>query len=206
MTVYNCTAYNNNPNYGYTNSTYGTLIIKNCASLSSKSSNSLACKSVTQAYNSWNTGFTCVASDFVSLDFTQMLNPRQADGSLPEITLLHPTGTSNLLNKGTDLGYTFNGPAPDLGAFEYNSLTTVLNPFNKQNSEFQLIVNSDRNIIINGKIAAVEVYELSGKILFSRHEVSESQTIAGKDFPIGIVLVRVTGSDGQIQTNKVLLN
>ena len=206
MTVYNCTAYNNNPNYGYSNSTYGTLIIKNCASLSSKSSNSLACKSVTQAYNSWNTGFTCVASDFVSLDDTQMLNARQADGSLPEITLLHLTGTSNLLNKGTDLGFTFNGTAPDLGAFEYNSITTVLNPFNNQTSEFQLYVNSDRNIIVNGKIAAVEVYELSGKILYSRHEVSDSQTISGKDFPLGIVLVRVTGSNGKIQTNKVLLN
>ena len=68
MTVYNCTSYNNGNNYGFSNSTYGTLIIKNCASLSSKGSNSFACKSVTQAYNSWNSGFSCIAADFVSLD------------------------------------------------------------------------------------------------------------------------------------------
>lgn len=161
MTISNCTSYNNNPNYGYNDNSYGTLIIKNCASLSSKSSISLTCKSVTQAYNSWNTGFTCVTSDFVSLDDTQMLNARQANGSLPEITFLHLTGTSNLLNKGTNLGYTFSGSAPDLGAFEYNSITSVLNPFDNHESEFQLFVNSDKNIVVKGKIASVEVYEIS---------------------------------------------
>ena len=205
MTVYNCTSYNNGNNYGYSNSTYGTLIIKNCASLSSKGSNSFACKSVTQAYNSWNTGFSCVTGDFVSLDYTQMLNPRQADGSLPEITLLHLTGTSNLLNKGTNVGYSFLGSAPDLGAFEYNNITTVLNPSDNQQNNFQIFVNSDRSIIIKGQIASVEVYELTGRKLYSKQEVSDIQTISGNYVSKGIFLVRIVGSDGQVQTNKILI-
>ncbi len=206
MTVSNCTSYNNGSNYGYSNSTYGTLIIKNCASLSSIGSNSFACKSVTQSYNSWNSGFSCATADFESLDYTQLLNPRQADGSLPEITLLHLKSGSTMIDKGTNVGFTFNGLAPDLGAFEYNSITTVLSPFNNHKSEFQLLLNSDRNIIVIGKIAAVEVYEMTGKMLYSKHEVSETQTISGKDFPKGICLVRIIGADAHIQTNKILLN
>lgn len=206
MTIYNCTAYNNNPNYGYSNSTYGTLIIKNCASLSSKSSNSFACKSVTQAYNTWNSGFSCSATDFVSVDYTQMLNARQADGSLPEMTFLHLTEKSNLLNKGTDLGFAYSGSAPDLGAFEYNNITTVLNPFINPQNEFKLYLNSDRNIVIRGKIQTVEVYELNGKILYSNHQLSDNQIISGKIFPYGIYLVRIISANGVVSSTKILLN
>jgi hypothetical protein len=125
MTIYNCTSYNNGYNYGFSNSSYGTLIIKNCASLTTKSSNSFNSKSVTQAYNSWNTGFSCATSDFVSLDATQMLNARQADGSLPEVTLLHLKSTSTMIDKGINVGYLFLGTAPDLGAYEYSPTTAV---------------------------------------------------------------------------------
>ena len=205
MTVYNCTSYNNGNNYGYSNSTYGTLIIKNCTSLSSKGSNSFACKSVTQAYNSWNSGFSCASSDFISLDYTQMLNPRQADGSLPEITLLHLTATSNLLNKGTNVGYSFLGTAPDLGAFEYNSITSVVIASDNQKNNFQIFANTDRSIVIKGHIASVELFELTGKKLYSKQVVSDILTISGKDVSKGICLVRIISADGQIQTNKILI-
>lgn len=125
MNVYNCIGYMNNPDYGFSNSTYGTLVAKNCASLGSKSSNKLSSKSVTQAYNSWNSGFSCAATDFLSVDYTQLLNARQADGSLPEISFLHQKSTSNMIDKGVNLGYSFSGTAPDLGAFEYKVATAV---------------------------------------------------------------------------------
>lgn len=125
MTLYNCTCYNNKTNYGFSNSSYGTLIIKNCTSLSSASSNVFSAKFVTQAYNTWNAGFTCTSSDFVSLDYTQLLNPRKSDGSLPEISLLHLTPSSAMIDKGTDLGIIFNGSAPDLGAFEFSQTTSI---------------------------------------------------------------------------------
>ena len=205
MTIYNCSSYNNGSNYGFSNNTYGTLIIKNCASLSSKGSNSFNCKSVTQAYNTWNSGFSCVAGDFASLDYIQLLNPRQADGSLPEITLLHLSGTSNLLNKGINVGLSFMGSAPDLGAFEYNNITTVLTPSDNQQNKFQIFVNSDRSIIIKGQIASIEIFELTGRKLFSKYDVSDILTIPGASIPKGISLVRVTGVNGQTQTNKILV-
>ena len=205
MTIYNCSSYNNGNNYGFSNNTYGTLIIKNCASLSSKGSNSFSCKSVTQAYNTWNSGFSCVAGDFVSLDYTQMLNPRQADGSLPEITLLHLTGTSNLLNKGTNVGLSFQGSAPDLGAFEYKSITTTINPSDNQQNSFQIFTNSDRSIVVKGQIASVDVFELSGRKLYSKQDMSDTQIIPVKFISKGICLLRIVGTDGQLQTRKILI-
>jgi hypothetical protein len=42
--------------------------------------------------------------DFISLDETQLTQPRQADGSLPKITLMHPAPGSQLQQQGADLG------------------------------------------------------------------------------------------------------
>lgn len=119
MNVYNCSGYMNSPDYGFSNSSYGTLVIKNCASLASKSSNSLNSKSVTQSNNSWNAGFSCASSDFQSVDYTQLINTRQPNGALPVVSFMHQKASSNLIDKGAILGYWYAGTAPDLGAFEY---------------------------------------------------------------------------------------
>lgn len=41
------------------------------------------------SYNSWN-GFNPSTTDFQSTDYTQLSGARQSDGSLPNITFLHP--------------------------------------------------------------------------------------------------------------------
>lgn len=58
------------------------------------------------------------ASDFISLDEKLLMAPRQADGSLPDTDFLKLTPSSKLIDAGTDLGFSFNGTAPDLGCFE----------------------------------------------------------------------------------------
>ena len=58
------------------------------------------------------------ASDFLSLDETLLTAPRQADGSLPNNDFLKLAPSSKLINTGTDIGFPFNGKAPDLGCFE----------------------------------------------------------------------------------------
>lgn len=206
MTIYNCTSYNNGNNYGFSNNSYGTLIIKNCASLSSKGSNSFNSKSVTQAYNSWNTGFSCTSSDFVSLDYTQMLNDRGSDGSLPEVTLLHLASTSGLIDKGTDIGLPFSGLAPDLGAYEYSTITAV-DPIPAGVSTISLYyVSAGKNIVIRGAVASVEIYELSGRKLFSQRFFAENPNIPTATFSKGICLVRVISQTGDATTKKILLN
>jgi len=205
MTIYNCTSYNNGNNYGFSNNSYGTLIIKNCASLTSKGSNSFNSKSVTQAYNSWNTGFTCVAGDFVSLDYTQMLNDRQADGSLPEITLLHLTPTSGLIDKGTNVGFPFIGLAPDLGAYEYNPDLTAIPEV--QASDISVTYSSgNKLILIHGPLSFVEVYQINGVRIYSQQVHSNAFNIPSSKIAKGICLVHVLSQNGEVLTRKILVD
>ena len=69
--------------------------------------------------NNWFTlPVTVNAADFQSLDASQMTLPRKADGSLPDITFMHLTSGSDLIDAGLNVGLPYNGAAPDLGAFE----------------------------------------------------------------------------------------
>jgi hypothetical protein len=206
MTVYNCTGYLNKPDYGFSNSSYGTLVIKNCATLGTKSTNSLACKTVTQAYNTWNSGFSCTTADFTSLDYAQMLNPRQSNGSLPEIPLLHLKATSTMIDKGTNVGYTFSGASPDLGAYEYN-VTTALNPLQQTNTDIGVYFsNTTRQITVNGFVASVEVFELSGKKVYSARVHADKLTIPASELSKGVCLVRIITPDGVCSTAKIIVD
>lgn len=144
MTIYNCTAYLNGSNYGFYNNNGYSLDIRNCISHSSKGSNSFSGSSITQSHNTWNSGYTVSDADFVSLDTTIILAPRQADGSLPESTLLHLKSTSKLIDAGQLLdSITYIGTAPDLGCYEYGATTgiaqiTATNTFAPTASVFNL--------------------------------------------------------------------
>jgi len=81
-----------------------------------------------QDHNSWNGGVSVNASDFVSLDVSQLLEARQADGSLPVITFGHLNSRSDLIDAGTYVGISYSGIAPDIGAFEYGLIPTPPTP------------------------------------------------------------------------------
>lgn len=206
MTLYNCTGYNNGNNYGFTYNAGGTLIIKNCASLSSKGSNSFNCNSVTQTNNSWNTGFSCSSADFVSLDYSQMLLPRKSDGSLPDITLLHLVSTSGMIDVGTDVGLPYNGSAPDLGAYEYSPTSAVVPVLSGDLNVSVYYTSANKTIFIRGSVASVEVYELSGRKLFSQRISTENLNIPVSTFSKGICVVRVISQTGDATTKKILIN
>jgi len=72
-------------------------------------------------HNSWNGAVKVTNTDFVSLDATELARQRKSDGSLPDINFLHLAAGSDLIDAGTDVGLPFNGKAPDLGAFEFQS-------------------------------------------------------------------------------------
>jgi hypothetical protein len=74
---------------------------------------------VGDTFNTWN-GIPVTAADFLSMDCSLLLTPRNADGSLPVTDFLRLAPGSNLIDAGTDVGLPYSGLAPDLGAFEYN--------------------------------------------------------------------------------------
>jgi parallel beta-helix repeat protein len=69
-------------------------------------------------WNSWTLPVRVDANDFESVDDTTARGPRAANGDLPRSGFLRLAATSDLVDAGTDLGLSFTGGAPDLGAFE----------------------------------------------------------------------------------------
>jgi uncharacterized membrane protein YgcG len=126
MTLYNCTAYRNGTNYSISSTLDSgkTLIVINCVSLGSYGSlGSFAA----QQTNSWLSPFGVSNADFVSVDTGGVRGPRKADGSLPDLLFMHLAPGSRLIDAGTIIGMPYGGTAPDLGAFEYGTTTSVNN-------------------------------------------------------------------------------
>ena len=68
--------------------------------------------------NSFTLGLEIRDKDFVDLDERELVLPRKADGELPAIGFLRPSPGSVLIDKGVDVGRSFRGTTPDLGAIE----------------------------------------------------------------------------------------
>ena len=125
MTLLNCSGHNNQvANYRVlrTLNPGQSLAVKNCVSLTGRVE--LGSFAIQEA-NSWMSPFDVTADDFLSIDPALASAPRKADGSLPDIDFMHLAPGSDLVDAGIDLGFPFSGTAPDLGAFESNSTTSV---------------------------------------------------------------------------------
>ena len=124
MTLYNCTAFSNGT-YNYSIPlalvTGKTAKLTNCVGFTG--SNNLGAF-VVQTTNSWMPPFVVTSADFVSIDPSAAYGPRNADGSLPDITFMHLAAGSDLIDHGTDVNLPYHGSAPDLGYFEYGGCTT----------------------------------------------------------------------------------
>jgi hypothetical protein len=126
MTWINCTAFNNGTyNFSCPGGIKSTsvLTIENCISYGSGGQNILATNPQVQKTNSWSSGFATISSSmFTSIDTTGVTGARKVDGSLPDITFMHLSSTSQYRNAGTlDPGAT----SKDLGAFAYATATDV---------------------------------------------------------------------------------
>jgi hypothetical protein len=120
ITIHNASAHGNgsNINFGSGNAA-GDLEIRNTLSFGGNSSDRFEADVTVISNNSWQDGLSASPDDFMSIDMDLLLSPRSADGSLPGIDYLYLKSTSDLIDKGIDVGLPFNGSAPDIGAFEY---------------------------------------------------------------------------------------
>ena len=140
MKVINCTACQNNINYGFGNDKPFTLTVYNNVSLSPGSSHWKRSSkgTTTQVNNTWNTGFEATEDDFEGFDIESIIMAeRNADGTLPETTQFHLKATATkLIDKGKEykdfsgdaiMDYvTFSGAAPDLGCYEFEGDTSAI--------------------------------------------------------------------------------
>ncbi len=70
------------------------------------------------AYNYFDLDVTVSDDDFLSLDESLLQQPREQDGSLPDVNFMKLSLGSDLVDKGEDIGFFYSGRATDLGAFE----------------------------------------------------------------------------------------
>ena len=117
VVLYNCAAYDNGTNYNFSSTnSLGSLEVKNSAVVGTTGSLNAASKDITN--NSWQDGLSATSDDYGSLDIDLLLSARNADGSLPDVDFMRLVEGSDLIDAGVDVGLTFQGNAPDIGAFE----------------------------------------------------------------------------------------
>lgn len=118
-TMVNCTGFRNGlENYKFTVvPTTGVNRFTNCVSYAGGGIDIVA--GSIQVSNSWQNGLSVSASDFVSLDPALAIAPRNADYSLPTNDFARLAVGSDLIDAGVDVGLSYNGSAPDLGAYEF---------------------------------------------------------------------------------------
>jgi len=129
MKLLNCTAYGNG-GYGFQFQYYpvspGLILhtFKNNASLGngSGSGNLASASAVNNLNNSWNGRVTITNADFQSTSSAGADGPRQADGSLPNLTFMKLAPTADLINAGLVVGLPYSGTAPDMGAYEFGAI------------------------------------------------------------------------------------
>ena len=123
MELYNCTAYDNGSNFGFSNGSGGTLILKNCVSYKAAHDNTLKTPKVVESHNSWNLNVEVSDQDFISLDTTILLCPRGLNYMLPAPVFAALTETSDMLDRGVFVSLPYAGVAPDLGYAERGEAT-----------------------------------------------------------------------------------
>jgi pectate disaccharide-lyase len=121
VTIFNCTAWGNgynfmfedNPDSGMYNTFKNNIAFAATGSLDHEFSSAAILQN-----NSWDLTVTANASDFASQSESLAIADRNSDGSLPNNNFAKLVSGSDLINKGVDVGISYLGSAPDLGAFE----------------------------------------------------------------------------------------
>jgi lysophospholipase L1-like esterase len=124
--VYNCVAYGNKEGFNF-DYNYGSGLLKNNIAYKNgnpkpetpaNNDNFRDGSTCNHDYNSFDSSVIVSDADFLSVNSAGMDGSRGADGSLPKLDFLHLAPGSDLIDNGTNVGLSYNGKAPDLGAFE----------------------------------------------------------------------------------------
>ena len=208
MLFYNNTGYLNGYDFGFTTA-YGTLSIQNCLSYKSKNANATqSATTLVNSYNSWNiSGLTVSASDFLSLDTTQILAARQADGSLAEGTLLRLAAGSPLIDAGTDVGLTYTGTAPDLGCYETDGILHPTITCTSNNSEQWLLEGEEITPIVfqwGGAATRLKCSSLPTGITYKISNNNHTLTLSGSIEQAGTYTITVSTISDQEEVNSLI--
>lgn len=135
MELYNNIAYKNNINFVFAGANPDNPnIFKNNIDYDPIDDISYFNASAIHNHNTWDHPVTVTDADFISLDTAQLAKPRKAqfydDGSvkylLPDMDFGKLAETSDLIEAGINVGLSYYGNRPDLGAWEANKTLQVI--------------------------------------------------------------------------------
>lgn len=202
MVVYNGSAYLNGCNYGFSEISGSSLTIKNCLSLNSMSSDYFKCPTVVSSNNSWNTsGISCSSADFLSTDTVGLMTTRLPDGSIPVTSFFRLTESSDLIDRGVEVGLPYSGTAPDLGCYEFGNIDNYPPGLSVSTNSSQSIKQGNSITPItfswSGGATGVSLTEaLPEGITSSLNETEKTLTLTGTPTATGSFTVTVTTVGG----------
>lgn len=152
------------------------------------------------SFNSFSSGMgvTVDANDFISTDESLLIAARQADGSLPLVNFLRLKAGSDLIDKGTDLGFGFYGSAPDLGAFE--SATTTALETATADSQGAYPNPVALTLHLKNPVGQLSFYNAEGKLCMQTKAATDIDVSA---LPKGIYLLLQTSTQGVARTKLI---
>jgi hypothetical protein len=154
------------------------------------------------SHNSFDLEITITDNDFLSLDEALLIQPRKADGSLPENNFMKLNPRSTLIDKGEDIGFSFKGSAPDLGAFEQDS--AVLTSMSVTKSPAVKIYPNpvhDYLYVDNGNYKMLFITDLLGKEFFV---TMEENFINVSALDNGCYLLKILTGDDKLLSQKFI--
>lgn len=159
--------------------------------------------------NSWN-GLTLTEDDFATLDSTGVSGPRNEKGELPELYFLKLRIGSSAVDAGTNMGFVFEGNAPDLGAFEGAFEKQEVNAVKYYSDLFSCYPNPVNDILKIKLIdteapTELELIGISGKVYF-RSLLSGKQltSIDVSQYPQGMYLLKAI-QNNHISTQTIVI-
>lgn len=188
----NCTAFDNIKGYSMASGSTGHTI-KNCIGFKSRDKIiSDQTQNITQN-NSWQFGTNTsdkqnggigsyddfvadISNNTIAMQLASVA--RNADGTIPDNGFCRLKSTSDCIDKGQAVSYTFlnqtynvpyYGVAPDLGAFEYNAKTGIINPKTFATTELKISNSAISDIstisfrLEKPEYVSLEIFDISGK-------------------------------------------
>jgi hypothetical protein len=155
LEISSCIAYKNGSGWGegINSGGYNNYArVRNCIAYDNFGSEYWMQGGAVNDHNDWNLSVTVSDADFVSVTPTSIDGARQADGSLPDLDFLHLALGSYLIDAGIDVGLSYNGSAPDLGAFEFTGINNHSSSI--MNQSFQVDENSINGTVVGTVVAS----------------------------------------------------
>ncbi len=120
--------------------------LRNNISYKGKSGDSFTSGSI-ETTNAWNLSVNVSDADFVSLDTSLATAARDEDGKIPMAGLFELVSESDLIDKGTDIGYAYVGSAPDLGPFEYGAYSSSSEAYSSSSEAYSSSAEETTRIV-----------------------------------------------------------